>query len=57
MLSAEKSFTAIENIEKRFCLLLFVLSDHTSSFQELLNDGGIWGIRILILRLVAIEVY
>ena len=48
MFSSERSFTAIENIQKR--ALRFVLNDYTSSFQELLNDNGVSGIRIMTLR-------
>ena len=55
MFSSKRSFTAIENIQKR--ALRFVLNDYTSRFQELLNDSGMSGIRIMRLRLLAIEVY
>ena len=55
MFSSKRSFTAIENIQKR--ALRFVSNDFTSNFQELLNDSGVSGIRIMTLRLLAIEVY
>ena len=55
MFSSKRSFTAIKNIQNR--VLRFVLNDYTSSFQELLNESGMSGIRIMTLRLLAIEVY
>ena len=55
MFSSKKSLTNIENIQKR--ALRFVNNDYTSSFQELLINSGVSGIRIMTLRSLAIEVY
>ena len=55
MFSSKRSFTAIENTQNR--ALRFVLNDYTSSFKELLNNSWMSGIRIMTLRLLAIEVY
>ena len=45
MFSSKKSLTNIENIHKR--ALRFVNNDYTSSFQELLINSGVSGIRIM----------
>ena len=55
MFSSKKSLTNIENIQKR--ALRFGNNNYTSSFQELLTNNGLSGIRIMTLRSLAIEVY
>ena len=51
---SKKSLTNIENIQKR--ALTFVNNGYTSSFQELLTNSRVPGIRIMTLRSLAIEV-
>ena len=51
---SKKSLTNIENIQKR--ALTFVNNGYTSSFQELLTNSGVPGIRIMTLRSLVIEV-
>ena len=51
---SSKSLTNIENIQRAFW---FVNNDYTASFQELLTNIGVSGIRIMTSLSLAIEVY
>ena len=55
MFTSKKSLEKIENIQKR--ALRFVLNDYQSNYHDLLNKSEATGIKIMTLRLLAIEVY
>ena len=55
MFTGKKSLDRIEDIQKR--ALRFVLNDYQSNYQDLLNKSEATGIKIMTLRLLAIEVY
>ena len=55
MFTGKKSLDRIENIQKR--ALRFVLDDYRSSYHDLLIQTEVPGIKIMTLRLLAIEVF
>ena len=55
MLTSKESLEKIENIKKR--ALRFVLNDYQSNYHDLLNNSQATRIKIITLRLLAIEVY
>ena len=55
MFTGKKSLDKIENIKKR--ALRFVLDDYGSSYHDLLIQTEVPGIKIMTLRLLAIEVF
>ena len=55
MFTSKKSLEKIENIKKR--ALRFVLNDYQSNYHDLLNNSEATGIKIMKIRLLAIEVY
>ena len=55
MFTCKKSLDRIENIQKH--ALRFVLDDYESSYHDLLIKCEVSGIKIMTLRLLAIEVF
>ena len=55
MFTSNKSLEKYENIKK--CALRFVLKDYQSNYHDMLNKNEATGIKIMTLRLLAIEVY
>ena len=55
MLTSNKSLDKIKNIQKR--ALRFVLNDYETSYHDLLIQSEVSGIKIMTLRLLAIEVF
>lgn len=55
MFTSTSSLTKIEDIQKR--ALRFVLNDYNLSYDELLRKAEVPGIKILLLRTLAIEMY
>ena len=55
MFTCKKSLDRIENIQKR--ALRFVLDDYESSYHDLLIQCEVPGIKIMTLRLLAIDVF
>ena len=55
MFTSKKSLEQIENIKKR--ALRFVLNNYQSNYHGLFNKSEASGIKIITLRLLAIEVY
>ena len=55
MFIGKKSLDRIENIKKR--ALRFVLDDYGSSYHDLLIQTEVLGIKIMTLRLLAMEVF
>ena len=53
--TGKKSLDRIENIKKR--TLRFVLDDYGPNYHELLIQNEVSGIKIIILRLLTIEVF
>ena len=55
MFTSKSSFSKLEDIQKR--ALMFVLDDYTSYYVELLDKANVLGMKIMVLRYLAIEVY
>ena len=55
MFSSKSSLSKLEDIQRR--ALRFVLNDYISSYQALLKKADVPGIKIMLLRYLAVEVY
>ena len=55
MFTSKTSLSKLENIKKR--ALRFVLDDYQSSYTELLKNANVPGIKIMVLRYLAIEMF
>ena len=55
MFTSKTSFSKLENIQKR--ALKFVLDDYQSGYTDLLPNADVTGIKIMVLRYLAIKVF